>query len=303
VKYPTKLMTVGALLFTCVSTLFPSNGFSGTDPSRQTSKAAQSETLEAPKNSSGEIEKDVVAALIAALDDEDSRVRLHAVRSIQSVGAGGTEAQEALIELVKSDDSAEVRVAAIDAIRSMTADQKASNQAIADLAIKGKHPDVRKAAISALAEQPDSKDNVRILIRALKDTDPTVRATAAEALGDVTAQRSTVRRNTASALDGYCPVTLLDAERWVRGNPKWSYTYRGIRYQFSSQSNRQTFIDDPARYVAVRNGQDVVLSLDKSKEVPGHRSHGVVYQSRLYLFANEDSLETFWENPSRYVAE
>jgi YHS domain-containing protein len=53
----------------------------------------------------------------------------------------------------------------------------------------------------------------------------------------------------------------------------------------------------------VISGNDPVLAMDGGQAVSGRREHGVFYENRIYLFADEASLQRFYQNPNRYAAE
>ena len=46
-----------------------------------------------------------------------------------------------------------------------------------------------------------------------------------------------------------------------------------------------------------------MLALDNQLSVPGKREFGVFLGGRIYLFADEASLQRFQQNPKRYAAE
>ena len=48
-------------------------------------------------------------------------------------------------------------------------------------------------------------------------------------------------------------------------------------------------------------GHDPILWLEQGKRVVGRRRHGVYFHGKVVLFANEDSLERFYDHPHRYL--
>jgi YHS domain-containing protein/thiol-disulfide isomerase/thioredoxin len=110
-------------------------------------------------------------------------------------------------------------------------------------------------------------------------------------------------QNAPFGLDSYCPVTLCEQHQWTPGNPEWGVQYRGRTYLFASPEAKQKFWQNPDRYAPVASGLDPVLAIEQGQEVPGQRAHGVFFEDRIYLFANEQSLEAFKQNPDRYAAE
>jgi len=106
----------------------------------------------------------------------------------------------------------------------------------------------------------------------------------------------------ALGLDGYCPVTLLEQERWVRGDPRYGVIHRGRTYLFVGPEEAKRFFADPDRFAPVLSGIDVVLAVEENRQVSGKREHGAWYEGRMYLFSSEASLRKFDQDPSRYAA-
>ena len=102
------------------------------------------------------------------------------------------------------------------------------------------------------------------------------------------------------AMDGYCPVTLVEQMKWQKGDPRWGAQHQGQVYLFSSQNEQQKFLANPNQYSPVMSGIDPVAYLGNGKVVPGDRRYGLTYRGTLYLFSSEQSLQTFWNDPQRY---
>jgi YHS domain-containing protein/thiol-disulfide isomerase/thioredoxin len=105
------------------------------------------------------------------------------------------------------------------------------------------------------------------------------------------------------ALEGYCPVTLMEHREWQEGDPKIGVIHRQRLYLFANQAAQQRFLANPDNYSPVCRGHDPVLVLDQNQAVPGRREFGVFYGDRIYLFANEATRTQFEQNPKRYSAE
>lgn len=108
-------------------------------------------------------------------------------------------------------------------------------------------------------------------------------------------------------LDGYCAVSLFDQQdlhpsqrRWIKGNKRWGARHEGQVYLFAGPDEQRKFLANPNRYAPVLQGFDPVMVLDRQQKVPGKRKHGVYFDGRIYLFANEDTLKHFSTNPDRY---
>lgn len=102
------------------------------------------------------------------------------------------------------------------------------------------------------------------------------------------------------AMDGYCPVTLMEHMKWQKGDPRWGAQHQGQIYLFSSQVEQQKFLANPNQYSPVLSGIDPVAYFSKGQTVPGNRRFGLTYRGTLYLFSSEESLQTFWNDPMRY---
>lgn len=103
-------------------------------------------------------------------------------------------------------------------------------------------------------------------------------------------------------LDGYCPVEVLEKERWVRGDPRYGVIHRGRTYLFRGPAEANRFYADPDRYAPVLSGIDVVVAVEENRQVPGKREYGAWYGGRMYLFSSETSFRKFDQDPGRYAA-
>lgn len=104
-------------------------------------------------------------------------------------------------------------------------------------------------------------------------------------------------------LDGYCPVQLVERKQWTLGDTRWGAVHRGRTYLFAGPEEQKHFLANPQVYSPAMEGNDPVAATDQGRLVPGSRLHGVFFENRVYLFADEDSLSRFERNPTRYTAE
>jgi YHS domain-containing protein/thiol-disulfide isomerase/thioredoxin len=102
-------------------------------------------------------------------------------------------------------------------------------------------------------------------------------------------------------LEGYCPVQLVDKGLWTLGDKRWGAMHRGQTFLFAGQEEQQRFLATPDHYAPVNFGNDVVMALEQGRSVAGVREHGVTFAGRVYLFAEEGSLERFSKNPRYYA--
>lgn len=112
---------------------------------------------------------------------------------------------------------------------------------------------------------------------------------------------SSPSRNAPLAMDGYCPVTLLNENRWQRGSGRFSVTYEGRRFLFADDTARQEFLGVPERYAPACDGNDAVRLTRDNVSTPGARQFGLVYHNRILLFESEDNLQAFLAEPERFA--
>ncbi len=105
------------------------------------------------------------------------------------------------------------------------------------------------------------------------------------------------------AFQGYCPVTLVDDWQWKVGNRKFQERKGEQIFLFASSEQQAKFQLDPIPYLPAFSGNDIVLAKDENQTEPGHIQHGMKYRGRMYLFASEETLAKFAEQPTRYWEE
>ena len=102
-------------------------------------------------------------------------------------------------------------------------------------------------------------------------------------------------------MDGCCPVTLIDENRWAKGDKRWGARHRGSLYLFQSAAAQQKFLASPDQYSPALAGFDPVVFVERGQYSAGMRAHGIRYQDQIYLFESEQSLSRFAESPVRYA--
>ena len=101
-------------------------------------------------------------------------------------------------------------------------------------------------------------------------------------------------------LDGFCPVSLLNTEEWVKGKECWSVLHHGVTYYLSSPEMVQQFLSNPEKYAPVMDGNDPVARKDTRANVTGTTDFCVVYEGQLYMFSSEENMKKFFDNPAQY---
>jgi YHS domain-containing protein len=103
------------------------------------------------------------------------------------------------------------------------------------------------------------------------------------------------------ALDGHCAVCLVKAGKWVKGNTDHSVTYDGHTYLFPSIDEKTAFLDDPAKYAPVLNGDCIVCFAKGGVRQPGNIQHAATHEGRIYLFPGMKEKDTFVADPKTFA--
>jgi YHS domain-containing protein len=111
------------------------------------------------------------------------------------------------------------------------------------------------------------------------------------------------------ALDGFCPVTLLetvardpsDRTAWKKGDKQFGAIHRGRTYLFASAAHQQRFLANPDGFAPVLSGCDPVRFAERGEFVDGKRAYGIITPDRqIYLFAEEATRNRFEQSPASY---
>ena len=130
---------------------------------------------------------------------------------------------------------------------------------------------------------------------------------AAASASDAAATATSVPVTPASppelALEGCCPVSIAQEDRWVAGSPEFGVIHLGKLYLFASNEKMETFLADPMPYTPVLNGIDVVVFFEEHRIVPGKRDYGLKdpVHNRMFFFADEAAMTHFWNTHTRYT--
>ena len=132
---------------------------------------------------------------------------------------------------------------------------------------------------------------------------PTPGLGAGNSLGVVaaTSEKPTAIQMPTIALDGFCPVSLAQTAKWVKGNAEIMTEYDGVLFRLASVEARNVFANNPSLYAPVLRGNDVVELLTNRREVTGQRKFGAWYQGQVFLFTSAENYEKFQYNPELYA--
>ena len=96
--------------------------------------------------------------------------------------------------------------------------------------------------------------------------------------------------STGLALEGYCPVCYLAANKAAKGNPNFSYDHDGVTYWFVSAEVRDTFIADPDKYVPAYGGWCAV-GMATGQRFPVDPTNFKIVDGRIMLFLKNASVD------------
>lgn len=105
------------------------------------------------------------------------------------------------------------------------------------------------------------------------------------------------------AMQGFCPVTVIQEDKWVEGRPEFGVIHLGKLYLFASEDKMQSFLSDPVPFTPVLNEIDAVVFFEERRIVPGKREWGLkdpIY-NRMFFFADEASMNHFYNQYERYT--
>ena len=93
-----------------------------------------------------------------------------------------------------------------------------------------------------------------------------------------TAVASSQRTAPPVALQGFCPVELSRVGNWVQGDPRWTVIHQGRTYRLSGNEQRKQFLANPDRFTPANGGNDLVISIDQRRTVPGDLNYCAALQ-------------------------
>ena len=124
--------------------------------------------------------------------------------------------------------------------------------------------------------------------------------TATEASSPQQIQQVARNSQTQVGLDGYCPVCLINAQKWVNGNADHAAVFDGKTYFFPGDDTLQEFVNNPTQYVPALSGDCIVSYSQTGKRVPGDVRFAALHNNRMYLFPSEKERKVFRQSPQAF---
>jgi YHS domain-containing protein len=108
-------------------------------------------------------------------------------------------------------------------------------------------------------------------------------------------------KQSAVALQGYCPVCLVEMHQWIQGDAQFATEYDGRTYYFPGAEQLEMFAKDPPKYVPVLSGDDIVSFATSDKRVAGNIRFGMVHDGKYYFFSSQENIKRFHDAPDAYA--
>lgn len=102
------------------------------------------------------------------------------------------------------------------------------------------------------------------------------------------------------SVNRYDPVAYFTERRPVPGNPEIYGEYQGVKYAFSSESNRQLFLDDPEKYVPQYGGYCAYGLAHGSKSDVDPEVWDIV-DGKLYLMVSGGTMSIWEKRKKDYI--
>jgi len=115
-----------------------------------------------------------------------------------------------------------------------------------------------------------------------------------------TTERIVVNRYSGLAIEGFDPVAYFTDAQAIRGVPDFEAAEAGAVWRFQNASNRDAFAAHPEVYGPQFGGYDPI-DVARGIAYAGNPRFFVVTGQRLYLFAREESRDSFAADPARYL--
>lgn len=102
------------------------------------------------------------------------------------------------------------------------------------------------------------------------------------------------------AMQGYCPVSIIDDKKWIKGDEQYSVILDGHKYLLASQANQQKFLKRSTKYTPALSGDCVVTYAAMKTRQAGDLNAAAIHQGRLFLFASPEQKRIFMTAPKKF---
>ncbi len=101
------------------------------------------------------------------------------------------------------------------------------------------------------------------------------------------------------AIEGYCPVCYLSANKAVKGTPQFAHDHNGVTYWFVHEAARQAFIKTPEKFLPAYGGWCAV-GVASGQRFPVDPTNFKIVDGRIMLFLKNAKVDgvTIWDKDS-----
>ncbi|MEM6798640.1 MAG: YHS domain-containing (seleno)protein [Planctomycetota bacterium] len=96
--------------------------------------------------------------------------------------------------------------------------------------------------------------------------------------------------STGIALEGYCPVAYIEANKAIKGSPEFPSTYNGVTYYFVSSDAKRLFDSNPEKYLPAYGGW-CATGILHGKNFPVDPTSFKVVNGRTLLFLKNKGVD------------
>jgi len=116
----------------------------------------------------------------------------------------------------------------------------------------------------------------------------------------VMAQKSAVFCPSDGAIHGYDPVAYFKEGKPVKGDKKYTLSWKSASWYFASQQNLDAFKSNPGKYEPQYGGY-CAYGLSKGKKVSTDPDAWVISNGKLYLNYDKDVQNTWIKKQAEYI--
>jgi YHS domain-containing protein len=105
----------------------------------------------------------------------------------------------------------------------------------------------------------------------------------------------------ALALEGFCPVCMIEDGKMVPGKATESLVHQGKRYHFATAEQKQTFLANPKKYLPGADGLCVVTLVEENKAIPGSTKFPALFADKVFFLSDAKKRDKFLKEPEAFV--
>ena len=104
-----------------------------------------------------------------------------------------------------------------------------------------------------------------------------------------------------TAIKGYDSVAYFTQNKAIKGNDKYTFSYLGADWHFSSEENKTAFAENPKRYAPQYGGWCAYAMADEGNAVGIDPEAFYIHEDKLYLNYSESVQQKWLSNLLPYI--